>query len=160
MDIETLYRRYARDVHRFALYLSGDGAAADDITSETFLRAWSSAAPIREATVKAYLFAIARHLYLAELRRSSRQVELNETLAARGPAHDERFDQRAEVQAVARALARLPEIDRAALLMRALGEMPYEAIADALGLTLSNTKVKIHRARLRLAALIPRTVLP
>jgi len=44
---------------------------ADDITSETFLRAWSSTAPIREATVKSYLFAIASHLYLADLRRST-----------------------------------------------------------------------------------------
>ena len=50
-DFHELYTRYARDVHRFALYLSGDAALADDITSETFVRAWNSAAPIREATV-------------------------------------------------------------------------------------------------------------
>src|SRR5438876_3724501 len=42
VDFHDLYSRYARDVHRFALYLSGNPALADDITSETFLRAWSS----------------------------------------------------------------------------------------------------------------------
>ena len=48
-------------------------------------------------------------------------------------------------------LQELPEVDRAALLMRAEDQLPYEEIARALGLTLSATKVKIHRARLRLA---------
>jgi DNA-directed RNA polymerase specialized sigma24 family protein len=37
-----LYESYSRDVYRFALYLSGDPALADDITSETFVRVWSS----------------------------------------------------------------------------------------------------------------------
>jgi DNA-directed RNA polymerase specialized sigma24 family protein len=41
MDLHELYSRYAADVRRFALYLCGDEALADDITSETFLRAWS-----------------------------------------------------------------------------------------------------------------------
>ena len=51
LDLPDLYSRYAADVRRFALYLTGDGALADDITSETFLRAWNSVGRIREATV-------------------------------------------------------------------------------------------------------------
>ena len=51
MDFHDLYTRYAGDVHRFSMYLTCNRALADDITSETFLHAWSSAAPIREATV-------------------------------------------------------------------------------------------------------------
>lgn len=54
-----MYESYARDVYRFALFLSGDPALADDITSETFIRVWSSPQPVRLATVKAYLLAIA-----------------------------------------------------------------------------------------------------
>ena len=166
MDFETLYARYARDVHRFALYLSGDRALADDITSETFLRAWTAAAPIREATVKSYLFAIARNVYLAELRRSKRQVELTDSIPSQpagAPGLDERLDQQAALRAVLRALRQLPEIDRAALIMRAQAEMSYEEIAQALRLSLSNAKVKIHRARFKLSTLLPdlpRTVLP
>ena len=163
MTFETLYARYSRDVHRFALYLSGDRALADDITSETFLRAWSAAAPIREATVKSYLFAIARNVYLAEVRRSKRHVELTDSMPSQAAGHDERLDQQAAVHAVMRALRQLPEVDRAALLMRAQAEMSYEEIARALRLSLSNAKVKVHRARLKLSTLlpdIPRTVLP
>ena len=38
LDFSALYRQYARDVHRFALFLSGDGATADDIVSESLGR--------------------------------------------------------------------------------------------------------------------------
>src|ERR1043165_8596261 len=79
-----LYESYSRDVYRFALYLSGDPALADDITSETFIRVWSSPEPVRLATVKAYLLSIARNLYLMERRRSSRHQSLDETVPAAG----------------------------------------------------------------------------
>lgn len=50
-------------------------------------------------------------------------------------------------------LQQLPEADRAALLMRAQHELPYGEIAAALGLSLAAVKVKIHRARIKLAQL-------
>ena len=63
-----LYGAYAREVYRFSLYLSGDAALAQDITSETFLRVWLAEQPVRLGSVKAWLFVIARNLYLQELR--------------------------------------------------------------------------------------------
>jgi RNA polymerase sigma-70 factor, ECF subfamily len=159
-DLRQLYQAYSRDVHRFALYLSGDRALAEDITSETFLRAWCSAAPIRAATVKSYLFTIARNVYLESRRRTVRQVPLDETLPAAGPDLERQAQQRNRLEVVLRALGGLPEIDRAALLMRSAAEMAYEDIARALGLNVSAAKVRVHRARLKLAALLPREVLP
>lgn len=60
------------------------------------------------------------------------------------------IEQSAEVRAVLAALQQLTEMDRTALLMRALDEMPYEEIADTLGITVASAKVKVHRARLKL----------
>ena len=148
-DFEGLYRRYAADVFRFALYLSGHRADAEDITSETFVRAWTSSGRIRTATVKAYLFAIARNLHLHARRTRSRLVAMPETLPDPGDGPEARAVRDSEVQAALRALQRLPEIDRAALRMRA-DDMPYEEIARALDLTLATVKVRIHRARLAL----------
>jgi RNA polymerase sigma factor (sigma-70 family) len=71
-DAHEIYERYARDVHRFVLYLSGDPALADDITADTFVRLWTAPGEIRTATVKAYLFTIARNLYLTSQRREPR----------------------------------------------------------------------------------------
>jgi RNA polymerase sigma-70 factor, ECF subfamily len=152
-DFSALYRRHAPDVFRFALYLSGNRSDAEDITSETFVRAWAASEPIRVATVKGYLFTIARNLFLQGLRRKARHVEL----------HDEHVDPRAgphaqvewsdELREVLSELQKLPEVDRSALLMRAVDEMPYEEIARALELSLAAVKVKIHRARRALASI-------
>ena len=159
-DFHELYTRYARDVHRFALYLSCDPALADDITSETFLRAWSSASPIREATVKAYLFTIVRNLYLRERTRAARLVELTDSLPSGAASQDIRVEHQNTLTAVLIALRVLPEVDRAALLMRTQDGMSYEEIAQALQLTLSSAKVKVHRARMKLAVLVERTATP
>src|SRR4030095_17083666 len=76
MDFETLYRRYAPDVYRFALFLCGRPDQADDIAAETFVRPWTPPEPMRAATVKAYLFTIARNLYRADARKNARHEVL------------------------------------------------------------------------------------
>jgi DNA-directed RNA polymerase specialized sigma24 family protein len=53
----------------------------------------------------------------------------------------------------------LPEADRTAILMRALDKTPYEEIAWTLGISVTAAKVKVHRARIKLAGLVPREVL-
>jgi DNA-directed RNA polymerase specialized sigma24 family protein len=40
IDFEGLYETYDNDVYRFAFWLAGDPSEAEDITSETFIRAW------------------------------------------------------------------------------------------------------------------------
>ena len=146
-----LYESYSRDVYRFALYLSGDPALADDVTSETFLRVWSSPEPVRLATVKAYLLTIARNLWLMERRRGLRRQGLDETIPDSGQSALRQVEVKDELDRVLRALQEFPEVDRAALLMRADEGLPYEEIAVALGLPVATVKVKVHRARLRLA---------
>ena len=150
-DFSALYRKYAPDVFRFALYLSANRAEAEDITAETFVRAWTSPERIDTATVKGYLFTIARNLFLQELRKKTRHVELDERLRDPQPGPEARAEQKAELVAMLARLRELPEIDRAALLMRAFEGMPYEEIARGLKISLAAVKVKIHRARLALA---------
>ncbi len=152
-EFEALYRKYAQDVFRFAYYLSGNRAEAEDIASEVFVSAWNAPGGIRQSTVKAYLLVIARNCYLHGLRRSRRHSSLNEDFAdpvdPRQAPH-ESAEQRAELEQVMRDLQQLPEVDRAALLMSAAEEMSYEQIAETLGLSLGAVKTKIHRARLKL----------
>ncbi|HEY0788868.1 MAG TPA: sigma-70 region 4 domain-containing protein, partial [Thermoanaerobaculia bacterium] len=76
---------------------------------------------------------------------------LDETMAADQPGPEARAGGESALRVVLGALAALPEIDRAALLMRADDGLPYEEIARALGITTTSAKVKVHRARLRLA---------
>ena len=151
MDFHSVYTRYAADVHRFALHLSGDSSRADDLTSEAFLRLWTAPGEIRLLTVKVYLFAIVRNLYRTNLRETRRAVPLEDQHHAAGPSAEHRAVSRSEFKKLAEALARLPEIDRSAVLMRAHGEMSYADISEALGISVAAARVKVHRARVRLA---------
>lgn len=152
-DFSTLYKQYAPAVHRYALYLSGQRADAEDITAETFARVWASSQPIVMATVKGYLFTIARHLFLHGVRKSSRHEALDEDLRdpCEGPAGQ--AEQTAKLHSVIAELQKLPEASRSALLMHTVDGMPYDEIARVLDISLAAVKVKIHRARLTLAGI-------
>ena len=85
MNFPELYERYARDVHRFALYLCGNYALAEDLTGETFVRAFCPGSEIRVGTVKAYLFAITRNLYRDSLAKERRLAPIPEAYEAIDP---------------------------------------------------------------------------
>ena len=80
MTFHDLYSRYATDVYRFAYWLTGNEHDARDITSETFVRAWTAANEPQTKTVKAYLFTIARNLHRKQWRRQSHLTELEDAL--------------------------------------------------------------------------------
>jgi RNA polymerase sigma-70 factor (ECF subfamily) len=63
LSFQELYESYATEVYRFAFWLAGDSSEAEDITSETFVRAWVNRSSIRTETLKAYLFTIARNAF-------------------------------------------------------------------------------------------------
>lgn len=151
-EFHDIYQRYAQDVYRFALYLSCDQALAEDITSETFVRLWASDEKmIRMLTVKAYLFAIARNLYIDSRRSASRHVPIDPELPEPSTSPEMQAVHKSELREALKLLQEIPELDRAALLMRAQQGMSYEDIARALEISLAAVKIKIHRARLRLA---------
>lgn len=150
---DALYRENAPHVFRFALYLCGDRSEAEDLTSETFVRAWASPEPIRMATVKGYLLTITRNLYLQGQRRAPRHVALSDDLREPRAGPDVTAERGSELEAALAELQRLPEGERTALLMRAVEDLSYEEIARALGITLAAAKVRIHRARQALARL-------
>jgi len=152
IEIETLYRQNASAVFRFAWGLCGDRSRAEDIVSETFVRILTKAPRIETQTALAYLLAVARNVFLTGGRRRGREVPLAEEV--RAPEHDpvRRIDDQAELESVLGALRSLPEGERAALLLRIDHELSYEDIASALGTSVGAAKVRVHRARIRLAA--------
>jgi RNA polymerase sigma-70 factor, ECF subfamily len=151
IDFQQLYQAYAGDVHRFALFLSGDPVLADDIVSETFIRLWHARARVDLPTVKGYLLTIARNLFLDERRRVRRFTALDENAADGRPGPEKHAGLHHELESVVAALQGLPEIDRAAVLLRAEEGMSYEEIAAALGISAVGARVRVHRARLKLA---------
>jgi RNA polymerase sigma-70 factor (ECF subfamily) len=152
LNFQDLYESHATEVYRFAFWLAGDGFEAEDITSETFIRAWASNSPIRTETLKAYLFTIARNVYLEQRRKRKHQVALDDVYPDPAPGPDKVVESQLELLRVQSVLHTLPEIDRAAFVLRVQHELPYAEIARVLGLSLTAAKVKVHRVRKKLLA--------
>lgn len=151
-EFETLYRRHAPALLRFAWGLCGDRSTAEDLVSETFMRLLVRAPRIETRTALAYLLAVVRNTHLTEFRRRRRDVALADDLPAPGrdPATD--LDDRRLLDKVMRALDDLTEGERAALLLRVDHDLPYEEIAAVLSISITAAKVRAHRARLHLAS--------
>lgn len=150
-DFERLYSDYAPRVRRFVLYLSGNAAVADDVTAETFVRVWTARERLRHDTVRAFLFAIARNLFLQMYRRSRRDDPLDPSAVDAAPGPDVTAGDRIALARVWAALKQLPDADRAAILMRAQEDMSYAEIGQALGISVAAAKVRVHRARRKLS---------
>jgi len=150
LDFLTLYESYATEVYRFAFWLTGNSTEAEDITSETFIRAWVRRNGIRTETLKGYLFTIARNVYLENQRKRRQHVALEDVYPDPALGPDKLIESRLELLRVQKVLQALPEIDRAAFIMRVQHELSYAEIARVLGLSLTATKVKVHRVRKRL----------
>ncbi len=152
INFHDLYESYANEIYRFALWLAGNPSEAEDITSETFIRAWVHKSKIRTETLKAYLFTISRNIYLQHQRRKKRQVVLEDVHPDPAPGPDKLIESQLKLQSVQRALQTFPEIERAAFVLRVQHELPYAEIARVLELSLTATKVKVYRVRKKLIA--------
>ena len=147
---QELYDRHWRDVYRFALFLSGNPARAEDLASDTFMRAWTARGPIREPTVRAYLLTITRNLWRDMKRRDVRHVPLDEAAV---PRIEPRADALLDLGWTERQLDLVPAGDRAALLLHARDGLSHEEIARRLDVSVGAVKSRIFRARAALNAL-------
>lgn len=109
-------------------------------------------------TVKAYLFTIARNLHRKQWRRQSRLEVLDESMPGQAVQPDEAAVNQDEFRRALEAVHTLPEIDRTVLLLRAEQELSYEDIAAVTGLSVAAAKVRVFRARAKLAALLHQNI--
>jgi RNA polymerase sigma-70 factor (ECF subfamily) len=152
INFQDLYESYAGEVFRFTLWLAGNISEAEDITSETFIRAWVNHNKIRTETLKAYLFTISRNIYLQRQRKKKRQVALEDNHPHPAPGPEKLTESQVRLKNVHRVLQTLPEIDRAAFVLRVQHELPYVEISRVLELSVTASKVKVYRVRKKLIA--------
>ena len=149
-NFHELYQTYAEDVYRFAYWLCGDAQDAEDITSETFVRALTASGEIRAETVKGYLLTIARNLAYKKSQREKRFVPLSADLVERQAEPSQLAEQAMNLRDAVQFIQTLPETDRTALVLRLQNELTYEEISNILNISLAAAKVKVHRARMKL----------
>jgi len=164
----TLVSRYQGHVYGLAYSLVNNWADAQDISQETFIRAYVNLDQLKEPDrfapwLRRVTFSVAMNWLKAFrpgiFRQLDGQIDL-ETLEIPdfrpGPA--EELERRELAEAVHRALASLPPRYRVPLTMFHLDGLSYQKVAEFLDIPVGNVKVLIHRARAKLKALLPHYV--
>jgi RNA polymerase sigma-70 factor, ECF subfamily len=149
---EILMRRYNQRLFRVARGILTDDAEAEDVMQEAYVRAFRELASFRgEARFATWLTRIACHEALARARKRRRLVPIgggeppDPPAVTRGP---EREMENRELHAALReAVEILPDPLRAVFCLREIEGLSTEQTADALGLTLENVRVRLHRAK-------------
>jgi RNA polymerase sigma-70 factor (ECF subfamily) len=141
-------------LRRYARALVGERAAADDLVQDTLERAWSRVAQWRQGSdLRAWLFSIMHNLRVDQLRRPGLKTLPMEDEDFAVPARATQSD-RLELNDLESALARLPEEQRAVLLLVAIEEMRYDEVAATLGIPIGTVMSRLSRGRERLRLIL------
>ena len=158
----ALVDRYKQPILNLLYRMLGDLAEAEDLAQNVFVQAYRAASRYREdARFSTWLYTIARHLCLNEIRRRSRHPaeSLDAGVGESGEPRSTFLEDPAAVspphavlqgeleQKIQEGLADLPETQRLAILLCRDEELSYEEIARILGCSVSATKSVIHRGR-------------
>ena len=151
MDFESLYRLYFRDVYRYVRGLSRDEHLAEEIAQETFARALGAVDRFDgRGDVRAWLFTIARNVWVDHCRRHRRETELPGEDLPGGGDFAGALEDREEVLALHGILHTLPEPYKEVFGLRVFGELPFRAIGQVFGKTEGWARVTYYRAKSRI----------
>ncbi len=153
-QFDMLVRAHASDLYRFAYWLCGEDARAQDLVQETFLRAWRALDSLRDgAAAKPWLLTILRREHARAFERKRLDLgELDEGIADDASGIDpERAGSDAQVRA---AILQLEPKYREPLLMQVLGGFSCEEIAAELHCKPGAVMTQLFRARQKLRALL------
>ena len=159
----TLVQRYQKSVHALAWRKIGDFHYAEEITQDTFIRAYKKLSTLRNPDQFAgWLYVIANRLCINWLQRKKPAMQsLEETPMeiVEKSAYADYLLERREAEAaerryeiVKRLLEKLPESERTVVTLHYLGEMTTKEIGKFLGVSANTIRTRLHRARKRLQA--------
>ena len=142
--IGELYERYNLDVFRYLFYRLGDRHAAEDLTSEVFLRMIRALRGYRSqnASFDAWLFQIARNLAVDHLRKMKvrNHVSLEEFMVAEKEEVDGTVERKLTSDKLVKALNRLNADQRDVLVLRFVNGMRLEQVAQTLNKSVDSIK--------------------
>jgi len=157
--IRKLYELHKEAIFRYFLRMTGNGDEAGELTQEAFYQACLSLHRFRqEASLKTWLFSIARNVYLKYLREKSKHktIAWEENLAINGwdiHAGDpiaQVLIMKEERERIQAALTQLPENARTIIILKEYEQLSYEEIAVIFSQTVNWARVTFFRAKKQL----------
>ena len=152
-----LVETYQRPVYNLCYRMLNDAGEAEDAAQETFLRAYKALKDYdRSRPFPTWLLSIAAHYCIDQARKRRMTIVSMDDLPYQelpdnNPGPESAMSRKEEQKRVHALLGTLTETDRAAVIMYYWYEFSYEEIGQALSLSLSAVKTRLHRARLSMA---------
>ena len=158
---EELVRKYQDKIFNVCCYMLHDRDNAQDAAQEVFLKAYSRLKDFRrDCALYSWLYRIAVNTCLDQKRKSPDAADSFEPtpsvedLPTSGPSPEQLYQSKETGQAIQAALQKLPDILRAAIVLKEIEGLSYEEIADSLDTSIGTVKSRISRAREELRRLL------
>ena len=151
-DFDQIFQNYFDPVYRYVLSLSENPTVAEEITQETFFKALQSLNQFQgKSSLKSWLCAIAKNLWLSEQRKKSVQpVDEAASLADPSAGPEEAIVRQDESMRIHRLLHHLDEPYREVFMLRTLGQLSFHDIGEFFDRSENWACVVYHRARAKL----------
>lgn len=153
-EFTQLYARYAESIYHLCRSYLNDDEIAKDLLQETFICVWKNRSKFRgESSIQTWIYRIAVNTCLGHIRNTKRKgITVNDTSILAEKYDDHQHEEEHSITILYQAIQQLPEADRLIISM-VLQEIPYDQIAEAMGMQEGNLRVKIHRIKKQLASI-------
>ena len=145
-----LYDRHVVRVYRHLYYMVGNAAEAEDLTAQTFLRAWEAIPryQVRGAPFVSWLLRIGHNLGVSHLRSKKESSQLHDGIVDEKMRIDPEssYMQTADEELVREAILRLREEQRQVIILRFIEDLDYKEVAEIIGKSVAAIRVIQHRA--------------
>ncbi len=151
---DEVVERYHRSVYHLVYRMSQNRADAEDLTQEVFIKALRSFHRVeRASSLKAWLFKIAVNLYIDQCR-AARPSAVLPPAAEEHPGPLASLEQKELQHGLQKAILRLPEKQRATLILRIFHQLTFREIAEVMESPVGTVKANYHHAVVRMRSLV------
>jgi RNA polymerase sigma-70 factor (ECF subfamily) len=148
MEFEEIYKNFSPKIYRVCLGFVNDHERAKDLTQETFISVWQNLKSFRnESGIGTWIYRIATNKCLRQIENDKKAVLTELPVELKASEKDD--SKETQHQLLQRFIAELNEIDRI-IISLFLEDVPQEQIAEIVGLSHANIRVRIHRIKAHL----------
>jgi RNA polymerase sigma-70 factor (ECF subfamily) len=160
MDFWDIYHNHYERVRKFIFALVKDEWVADDLIQETFIKVQKNLNQLKDETkLSSWIFRIAHNLCQDHFRKSSQSskrehIPIEDRHFLTIPVIQTKFEQHQMGACVQDKIRLLPESYQTVLVLFDLMEFSHQEIAEIIGISVENVKVRLHRARKKLKTIL------
>jgi len=148
MNFETIYKTYWQKVFRVCMGYANDTAAAKDLAQETFIKVWKQLPNFRnESSIGTWIFRIASNTCLRQIQKDKKMPKSELPLEIKDEILETNIEK--DIQLLYQYISELQEVERIIISLE-LEDMNQKEIAEIVGLSEGNVRVKIHRIKEKL----------